>query len=70
MQHRLSKSLVALSVATGLALTACGSDAKTTTTTPGTTGGTTAGTTGGTTAMTSGVSLKTICPDEIKVQTD
>ena len=74
MQHRLSKSLVALAVITGLALTACGSDKKTATTTPGTTGGTTAGTTagttGGTTAATSGVSLKTICPDEIKVQTD
>ncbi|CAB4889467.1 unannotated protein [freshwater metagenome] len=67
MQHRLSKSLVALSVATGLALTACGSDAKTVT--EPTTGGTTAATTGGTTAM-ADVSLKGLCPDEVKVQTD
>jgi hypothetical protein len=58
MQHRLSKSLVAFGVITGLALTACGSDKKTATTTAGTTGGATAG------------SLKGICPDEIKIQTD
>ena len=62
MQYRLSKSLIALAVATGLALTACGSDKKTT---PAATGGTTAGTT-----AKADVSLKGICPDEVKIQTD
>jgi len=73
MQHRLSSSLLAIAVAGGLALTACGSDTKTVSTTPGTGSTATADTaTPGTesAAPAADVSLAGICPDEINVQTD
>ena len=71
MQHRFSSSLLALAVAGGLALTACGSDTKTLSTTPAD-GSTvdTATVTSDSAAPAADVSLAGICPDEIKVQTD
>ncbi|MEI6231338.1 MAG: hypothetical protein WCP81_11440, partial [Actinomycetes bacterium] len=65
MQHRFSSSLLAIAVAGGLALTACGSDTKTLSTTPA--DGSTADTatvTSDSAAPAADVSLAGICPDE------
>ena len=80
MHYRRSTKLLAISVASIVVLAACGSDKKTSSTTPagttpaGTTpaGTTPAGTTpaGGTTPAAAGVSLKGDCPDNVVIQTD
>ena len=73
MQHRRSAQLLALTVAAGLAVAACGSSSSSSTTTAAPAATTTAapGTTAGpgTTAAAT-TSLKGICPDDVGIQTD
>ncbi|MFM2076163.1 MAG: hypothetical protein RJA49_53 [Actinomycetota bacterium] len=69
MQHRRSATLIACSLATALALAACGSDGTSTATTAGG-AATTAGGTDTTAGAGAAVTLKGDCPDTVVIQTD
>jgi hypothetical protein len=73
MQNRRSVQLLALTVAAGLAVAACGSSSSSSTTTAAPAGTTTTaapGTTGPGTTAAATTSLKGVCPDDVGIQTD
>jgi hypothetical protein len=73
MQNRRSAQLLALTVAAGLAVAACGSSSSSSTTTAAPAGTTTTaapGTTGPGTTAAATTSLKGVCPDDVGIQTD